>query len=331
MGTGANPKLTISRVGSGFGTVTDTTGAINCGSVCSAQFAPGTVVTLTATPLTGNRFSSWDPACPGSTCTVTVNGTMLVKAYFGAVLPPRPITAIIDTSSALASGLAGIFLMNEGTGTTDLNVVDGQLANFSGTQLPTWYLSDHTVTFLGGAALNSYLDAGTDSNLDQLQTNQVTIVAKVMVPSLAPSGIAERNDGNSGGSGFVFGWDSTGALRLTVEKKNTNMRVGTAAHAVVINKWQQVAFTWDGTSGTAADAHLFINGVEQAKPTSSDGSGTIQTKGSTTAPFRIGTASFDPMAGSLNGRIAYLAVYKGRILTPTELNQLDAKLPIKAH
>jgi hypothetical protein len=51
--------------------------------------------------------------------------------------------------------------------------------------------------------------------------------------------------------------------------------------------------------------------------------------GATNQPFRIGNATYDSIAGSLNGKIAYMAVYRGRILTATELNQLDTQLPIK--
>src|SRR5262249_15111897 len=129
--------------------------------------------------------------------------------------------------------------------------------------------------------------------------------------------------------GFVFGWDSSGALRLTVEKSSQDMRVGTAAGAITAGQWMQVAFTWDGTVGTAAAAHLFINGVEQAKPTTGDGGGVLGYANATNQPFRIANASFD-FAGSLNGRIGYLAVYKGRILTPAQMTQLDTQLPTVA-
>jgi hypothetical protein len=44
--------------------------------------------------------------------------------------------------------------------------------------------------------------------------------------------------------------------------------------------------------------------------------------------FRIGNARFD-FAGSLNGKMAYLAVYKGRMLTPAEMGRLDVQLPIQ--
>lgn len=218
--------------------------------------------------------------------------------------------------------------MNEGSGNTDTNLVDGQAAVFSGVNPPVWNVLDPSITFLGGGSLNSYLNAGTDLTFDQLPTSQITIVAKVYVNSVSTAGVCEKNDGNAKDSGFVFGWDGSGAMRLTVEKSTGNMRVATAGGVIPSAQWIQVAFTWDGTIGTAAAAHLFINGTEQAKTTSSDGSGTLGFANATNQPFRIGNTSFD-IPGSLNGRIAYLAVYKGRILTPTEMGTLDAQLPIQ--
>ncbi len=242
-------------------------------------------------------------------------------------LPPRPTSSTLDSGNSLATSLVGLFVMNEGTGTTDLNLSDSQTASFSGTSTPTWNTSDPSVVFGGGGSLNSYLNAGTDSAFDQMPTSRITVVSKVYVSTLAAAGVAEKNDGNTINSGFVFGWDANGALKLTVEKGTSNMRVATANSAIATGHWVQVAFTWDGTVGTGAVAHLFINGIEQAKASSADGSGTLGYSNATNKPFRIGTAGFD-FAGSLNGKMAYLAVYKGRILTTAELATLDAQLPI---
>src|SRR5581483_8054284 len=121
-------------------------------------------------------------------------------------------------------------------------------------------------------------------------------------------------------SGFIFGFDGDGALRLTVEKSSSNVLVATQTNAVPSGQWVQVAVTWDGTVGTAAAAHLFINGVEQTKATSNDGSGTLGYASATSQPLRIGNGSFNPMSGALNGKLAYLAVYNGRILTTSEMS-----------
>ena len=68
-------KLSIGR--SNAGTVTGTPAGIdatlNCGSTCSAKFAPSTIVTLTATPPLGKTFVSWGGACSGASPTCSLN------------------------------------------------------------------------------------------------------------------------------------------------------------------------------------------------------------------------------------------------------------------
>ncbi len=57
--------LTVTKVGTGSGTVTSDPAGINCGATCAAGFSDGTVVTLTATPDAGSKFDGWsgDPDC----------------------------------------------------------------------------------------------------------------------------------------------------------------------------------------------------------------------------------------------------------------------------
>ena len=51
--------LSISKSGTGSGTVTSSPGGINCGSDCLQAYDYGTSVTLTATPATGSTFAGW--------------------------------------------------------------------------------------------------------------------------------------------------------------------------------------------------------------------------------------------------------------------------------
>ncbi len=303
------------------------------GSVTATLLAEGnTIVSVTSAagsfslpqtrlPISGIDTVHIQPAGSAGSITVllTVSNT-----------PSRSVGSALDPSNPLTTNLAGLFLMNEGSGTSDQNLVDNQEANFSGGSLPTWDTGGPAIVFAGGNSLNSYLDAGTDLTFDQLTPNQMTVVARVYVNTLVPAGVCEKNDGNAVDSGFLFGWDNWGAMWLTVEKASANLRIGTGSGVIAAGQWMQVAFTWDGTVGLASAGHLFINGVEQAKATATDGSGTLGYANATNRPFRIGNASFDAIAGALNGEMAYLAVYKGRILTPTEMNQLDAQLPIVA-
>jgi hypothetical protein len=83
---GSTLPLTVTKGGSGSGTVTSNDGAINCGVTCLANYAPGTVVTLTATPDAGATFAGWSGGgCSGTgTCVVTMNAAQTVTAAFDA-------------------------------------------------------------------------------------------------------------------------------------------------------------------------------------------------------------------------------------------------------
>lgn len=76
--------LSVSRTGSGSGTVTSAPGGIDCGATCLAFFDPATSVTLTATPAAGSVFSGWSGAdCPGvGACTATMDAARSITAAF---------------------------------------------------------------------------------------------------------------------------------------------------------------------------------------------------------------------------------------------------------
>ena len=69
-------KLTVSKTGSGAGTVTSTPSGINCGSGagCEAEYEEGTQVELGQSAEAGSEFKEWTGACTGSgTCKVTMS------------------------------------------------------------------------------------------------------------------------------------------------------------------------------------------------------------------------------------------------------------------
>lgn len=86
--------LSVSRTGSG--TVQSGTSGINCGAVCSASYARGTTVQLSANAAAGYRFDGWGGACSGSgACSVAMNSSQSVSARFVAVdagaVPGAPV------------------------------------------------------------------------------------------------------------------------------------------------------------------------------------------------------------------------------------------------
>jgi hypothetical protein len=78
--------LTVSRDGSAadIGRITSAPAGIDCGVTCAADFAPTTVVTLTATPGNNSTFIRWLGACAGSpaTCVVTMSQARSAIAVF---------------------------------------------------------------------------------------------------------------------------------------------------------------------------------------------------------------------------------------------------------
>lgn len=82
----ATQTLTVSRVGTGSGTVTSNPVGISCGSTCSFGYSTGTSVTLTASATSGSTFAGWSGGgCTGTgTCTVTMNAATTVTATFNS-------------------------------------------------------------------------------------------------------------------------------------------------------------------------------------------------------------------------------------------------------
>ena len=106
--------LTVSLAGNGVGSVTSAPAGINCGTTCSAEYASGTTVTLTATPQAASRFAGWSGPCSGTgTCTVTLNAAASVTATFayngasfpGTSLPPNWVS--YDGGWSVVTGSAG--------------------------------------------------------------------------------------------------------------------------------------------------------------------------------------------------------------------------------
>ncbi|HUR60316.1 MAG TPA: hypothetical protein VM029_21515, partial [Opitutaceae bacterium] len=91
--------LTVSKAGTGSGTVTATSG-INCGATCSSTLANGTAVTVTASATAGSTFAGWSGACAGvGQCTVTVTSATNVAATFNASSAGAAPAGLINIST----------------------------------------------------------------------------------------------------------------------------------------------------------------------------------------------------------------------------------------
>ncbi len=75
--------LTVTKSGTGSGTVTSNPAGINCGTTCSTSYTSGTSVTLTASPASGSTFAGWSGACSGTgACTISMTQARNVIATF---------------------------------------------------------------------------------------------------------------------------------------------------------------------------------------------------------------------------------------------------------
>ena len=112
---------TVSVTLTGKGKVTTANKSINCGIVCTATYAAGSLVTMTAAPGSGSMFTGWMGACSGAaaTCTVSVNG----QDDVGAVFTPIPgtgggggggATATTGMQLKVSTGNPGVVTSNVG-------------------------------------------------------------------------------------------------------------------------------------------------------------------------------------------------------------------------
>jgi hypothetical protein len=100
-------SATLSVTVTGSGTVTSSPPGINCGSTCSAGYAPGTQVALTATPASGWSFTGWGGACGGTgACNVTMNSAQSVSATFIQVTVTLSVS--VTGNGAVTSSPLGI-------------------------------------------------------------------------------------------------------------------------------------------------------------------------------------------------------------------------------
>lgn len=132
--------LTVSRSGTGAGTITSAPAGISCGVDCTELYNSGTMVTLTAAPAVGSTFTGWSGGgCSGTgTCVVTMDAAKTVTATFTLNQYTLTTSRAGTGSGSITSAPAGINcgadcteLYNHGTSVTLTATPDGS-SNFAG-------------------------------------------------------------------------------------------------------------------------------------------------------------------------------------------------------
>ena len=93
-------NLTVTRSGTGTGTVTSNPTGISCGVACSADYAEGTVVTLTPTANAGSMFAGWTGDADCGDGQVTMNAARTCTATFDL----NPLATFTLTVSKTGTG-----------------------------------------------------------------------------------------------------------------------------------------------------------------------------------------------------------------------------------
>jgi uncharacterized delta-60 repeat protein len=120
-----NKTLTLSKTGSGAGTVASSPAGISCGSACARAFRHGTPITLTATPAAGSSFLGWSGACSGTgKCSLAMSASRAATARFetnktlALTKAGRGVGTVTSSPAGISCGSACAHVFRHGTAVT---------------------------------------------------------------------------------------------------------------------------------------------------------------------------------------------------------------------
>jgi bacillolysin len=114
-------QLTISKMGTGSGTVTSAPAGIDCGSTCSSTFSQDQVVTLTATPGAGSVFNGFGGDADCIDGQITMSSPRTCTATFTAGSSSGPVSPLYLTGTRFGGGLPSVNTIRVVHGTTVVN------------------------------------------------------------------------------------------------------------------------------------------------------------------------------------------------------------------
>ncbi|MCI0528271.1 MAG: hypothetical protein L0Y56_12600, partial [Nitrospira sp.] len=172
-------SLTVTKAGTGGGTVTSSPAGINCGSDCSESYNSSTVVTLTATPDSTSTFTGWSGDSDCSDGSVTMNTNKICTANFNTATQTFSLTATKagTGNGTVTSNPAGI---NCGP--------DCSEPYTSGTMVTLTATPDSTSTFTGWSGDSDCSDGSVTMNANKTCTATFNPIPTYTLTVTPPTG-----------------------------------------------------------------------------------------------------------------------------------------------
>lgn len=310
--------LTVSKGGTGSGTVTSNPSGVNCGSDCSENYTNDTSVTLSATPAGGSTFSGWSGACSGSgSCVVTMSTVKNVTATFNTTGPAPDTTAPTAPTNLAATVVSASQIDLSWTASTDAVGVTGysvercqgsgcssfsQIATPSGTSYQDTGLSAGTSYSYRVRAIDAAGNLSGYSNVASA-TTQTPAPAIVYVSDLTPT--SQTNGWGPVEKDMSNGEDAAGdGQTLRIAGTSYPKGIGTHAYSSVTynlgglyTRFQAKAGVDDETGGAGSvQFSVYVNGSLAAQSSWKYGGQSpwifdVNTTGASTLELRVTDAS----------------------------------------
>jgi len=247
--------LSVSGAGTGQGTVTGNgiNCAINAGSTsgtCSASYASGTAVSLSATPSGGSTFSSWGGACAGTGgCGLTMNASKSVSASFTAPVTNYTLSVTgggTGQGTVTGSGINCSITAGSTSGTCSASYASGTAVSLTAT--PT---GGSTFSSWGGACAGT---GGCGLTMNASKSVSASFTAPVTNYTLAVTG-GGTGQGTVTGSGI----NCTIAAGSTSGTCSASYASGTAVSLTATATGGSTFSSWGGACAGTGGCDLTMN------------------------------------------------------------------------
>jgi len=243
--------LSVSKTGTGSGTVTADSGTISwIGNTGTASYSAGTTVTLAATPSSGSTFTGWSGGgCSGTgTCSVTMNAATSIVAMFNNSS---------STCTYTLSPNSQIYMANGGTGTVSVGA-SSTMCSWTASSNVSWITVDAGSSHMGNGTISYSLSAntGTSSRVGTMTIaghivtiTQTSTTSPNVNPAIA-AGLYHTAGLRSDGTVWAWGDNAYGQLGDgTTTQRNTPVQVSglSSVTAIAAGEYHTVALESDGT------------------------------------------------------------------------------------